>query len=146
VAAAPEEPPERDAFEPEPAEPAATAPSRAPLPDAAPSPAPQQAPSLERFDLGGYGAALQAAILTHRRYPPAARRLALEGVVEVEIQLRRDGGLSAPPRVVTSSGHAMLDRQALQMIERATPFKPLPEQHAGAVAEFRVPVRFQLRY
>jgi protein TonB len=71
--------------------------------------------------------------------------LRLEGTAVVRVLVRRDGSLAAPPRLVTSSRHGVLDTEALRMVEAAAPFAPLPDGYAQPSAEFVVPVRFALR-
>jgi len=51
-------------------------------------------------------------------YPTASRRRGEEGVVLVEVSLARAGGVEGV-RVADSSGHARLDRAALEAVERA---------------------------
>ncbi|XXF78281.1 TonB family protein [Myxococcaceae bacterium GXIMD 01537] len=95
-------------------------------------------------DLGAYGARLSTRITGLRRYPAAAVRFRMEGTAVVQVWVGRDGRLAAPPRLVTSSGHGVLDAEALRMVKAAEPFAPLPDGHEGPSAEFVVPVRFFL--
>ncbi|TVR31696.1 MAG: TonB family protein [Spirochaetaceae bacterium] len=53
-------------------------------------------------------------------YPMAARRRNVEGVVTVRIQVESDGSLGSH-EVAGSSGHSMLDRAALDSLERVFP-------------------------
>jgi TonB family protein len=50
-----------------------------------------------------------------------------------------------PPRLVTSSGHDILDAEALRMVEAAAPFEPLPGNPTRPDAGFVIPVVFSLR-
>jgi protein TonB len=95
--------------------------------------------------LDGYGADLSRAVTRHRRYPPQARRLRLEGTVLVEVDVARDGSLAGEPVVSRSSGHAVLDEEALRMVRVAAPFSPLPAGVSGEAAHFVLPVRFGIR-
>jgi periplasmic protein TonB len=97
-----------------------------------------------QVDLGGYGQGLSAAINARKRYPSAALRLGQQGVVLMAVVVRRDGSLAAAPQVRASSGHPVLDRQALRMVEQASPFPPLPAPLPTEAAEFTIPVHFNL--
>lgn len=95
-------------------------------------------------DLSGYLGYLNGSLAAHRNYPPMAVQLGLEGTVEVLVKVRKDGTLAARPSVVGSSGHTILDEEALRMVARAAPFRALPTGWGPAVAELKVPVRFYL--
>jgi periplasmic protein TonB len=114
----------------------------APLEAVAFAPPQPQAPA--RVDLGPYRDGIHGALVSHRRYPSLALRLDLEGVVEVAVQIRKDGTLLEQPQIVVSSGHAILDKEVLRMVKKAAPFPPLPQDYRGVTAEFRIPVHFQI--
>lgn len=82
--------------------------------------------------------AIRDAILTHLRYPMIARRQGWSGQVEVAFLIAPDGNVSEL-RIRTSSGHEVLDEQALAAIRRAAPFAP-PRVAALLV----MPITFQL--
>ena len=58
-------------------------------------------------------------------YPQAAKRQNLTGSLVISITIRRDGSLQST-RTVTSSGHALLDQAALDIVRLAAPFSPPP--------------------
>lgn len=118
-----------------------TPPEPSPVVQAAAPPHAVQAPP---FDLSGYGEGVHGALLAERRYPAEARDLDLEGEVLVQIAVDRDGALARPPRVVRSSGHKCLDREALRMVVAAAPFASLPAACSNEIATFTVPIRFEL--
>ena len=60
-------------------------------------------------------AALQKALFPHFNYPPLARRRGWEGRVNVGLRVEADGDLTRI-HLVTSSGHALLDRAAVRNI------------------------------
>jgi protein TonB len=65
------------------------------------------------------------ALLRHvARYQ---RSLHLEGKVDTEFSMRRDGTLLGV-RVKTSSGQALLDKEAVETIRRAQPLPPIPPE------------------
>ena len=79
----------------------------------------------------------------HRRYPRSALRLRLQGEVEVKFSLSREG-LLLHSAVVKSSGYALLDQAALELLQRAQPY-PLPALEGGIdQLELSLPVAFQL--
>lgn len=62
-------------------------------------------------------AALAAKLAQMKRYPLVARRNGQEGVVVLEARFREDGAATAS--IKQSSGHASLDRAAMQLFEDA---------------------------
>lgn len=71
-------------------------------------------------------------------YPRAARIRGQEGTVMVTFIIRKDGTISHP-QIVSSSGYALLDEQAISAILDAAPFPRPP-----LAAQMRVPVVYQL--
>lgn len=106
------------------------------LPGAQPPPAPDAADPL------AYGRLVRSLIEAEKRYPLRARRSGQEGVVTIVVRIGPDGRLLAAPRIAESSGVASLDREALGMARRASPF---PASPAWNGLEIAVPVRFSLQ-
>lgn len=80
----------------------------------------------------------------HRRYPPAARRARLEGVVEIVVVLLPDGRL-VEQRIAQSSGHAVLDQAALELLRRASPVPAATfETGDAAQLELHLPIVYRL--
>jgi protein TonB len=79
-----------------------------------------------------------------KRYPSRARRWQIEGRLELELVIRKDGS-TFPGRILQSSGHDVLDEAALGMVERAAPFEALPERLGVDSLELVVPVSYTLR-
>jgi protein TonB len=94
-------------------------------------------------DMAGYLGYIRDGVGRHRRYPELAQNLGLEGDVEVRVFVNPDGTLARPPMLAASSGHDILDQEALRMVMRAAPFPSLPAGH-HTVAALTVPVRFRL--
>jgi len=73
----------------------------------------------------------QQALLRHvaryQHYPNAARSLHLEGKVDTQFAMSRDGTLLGV-WVKTSSGQAMLDKEAIDTIRRAQPLPSIPPE------------------
>ena len=62
----------------------------------------------------------------------------------MKVRLRHDGTLASAPAIARSSGHDLLDAEALRMVQRAAPYPPLPAGYGPELAELQVPVRFFL--
>jgi periplasmic protein TonB len=73
----------------------------------------------------------QQALLRHvaryQRYPSAARPLHLEGKVDTQFAMSRDGTLLGV-WVKTSSGQILLDKEAIETIRRAQPLPHIPPE------------------
>ncbi len=91
-----------------------------------------------------YVAVVRAWLERHKRYPRLARQRGTQGVAVVVFSIRADGTLLSH-QVAQSSGHASLDRAAADMVERASPFPPVPPGLGGGRLTLTVPVDFSLR-
>lgn len=145
VAPAPAEPPAEIA-EPAPApapEPAAAAaPSPAPAPVASAPPAPA-APDLASL-VAQYRQQLIGVAVRYKRYPLPARDNGWEGDVVVHLEVSASGELAAV-KVKKSSGHAVLDDQALEMFRLASPQVPVPATLRGRAFDFDVRAVYSLK-
>ena len=81
---------------------------------------------------------IRDAIQRASAYPPTARRMGWEGKVVVAFRLLSDGTVR-DVRVVQGSGHAVLDRGAVNAVRNASPFHRFPGE-----AEIITPVLFHL--
>jgi protein TonB len=95
-------------------------------------------------DLGPLVRAVRAAVEAEKRYPRRAQRLRQEGTVVVQVRLTRSGALAETPILARSSGHRLLDEEALRMVSAAAPFAPLPEDYTEDIATLALPIRFSL--
>lgn len=86
---------------------------------------------------------VQDWLAQHRHYPRAARRSGAEGTVWVRFVLDRAGSLQGS-EVLESSGHAVLDRAALDLLQRAAPFPALPADLAMDEIELVLPIEYDL--
>jgi protein TonB len=90
----------------------------------------------------------QNAIVLHlnrnKRYPAAARAQDIQGDVHVRFVIDRSGQLTAVT-IVRSSGHPLLDEEALAMLKRASPLPRPPPAVAGELHELVVPIRFRIQ-
>ncbi|MCP5056323.1 MAG: TonB family protein [bacterium] len=129
---------------------AAATPSPTPLAPTEPRPEAAAEEAVNVMNPGGeaaearYLSILSRRLAQQRRYPRRARIQRLEGEAVVGFELDRRGRVLWR-RIQRSSGHSILDREALAMIERAQPFPRLPAALGKATLEVRVPVQFALR-
>ena len=86
---------------------------------------------------------VQDWLAQHRHYPRAARRSGAEGTVWVRFVLDRGGTLQGS-EILESSGHAVLDRAALDLLQRAAPFPALPSDLAMDEIELVLPIEYDL--
>ena len=111
---------------------------------AAPAPVPAAPPP----DIGSLVAQYRAAIIAqakrYRRYPRFARDNGWQGKVDVRMAIGADGAI-ASLRVARSTGYAILDQQALEMVRSARPQAPIPDALRGKAFGIDVPVIFSLR-
>jgi protein TonB len=77
----------------------------------------------------------------NKRYPRFARNRGIEGDVLLQFVVARDGKLMNV-RVMDSSGHAILDQEALKTVRRAAPFPKLPEGTLAGRVVLKVPISF----
>ncbi len=80
----------------------------------------------------------------NKRYPSAARAHRQHGVARIAFTMDRQGNVTST-RLVRSSGSSLLDREALQIAQRAQPFPAPPPELPGAEITLTVPIRFNLR-
>jgi protein TonB len=95
------------------------------------------------FDAAGYGRGLYGLVAAKKSYPVLARRMGLEGLTRLRVHVRADGSLDGPPEVTSSSGHPLLDREALRMVEAAAPF-PAFSASGRSTLTLALTVRFSL--
>jgi len=88
-----------------------------------------------------YKGKVVAKLRRAKRYPSKARRRSLAGTAHVAFTISRSGAVSAI-RLTRSSGHALLDQAALDMVRRAAPMPEFPRDITVARMNLQVPVRF----
>ncbi|MFC5303362.1 TonB family protein [Azospira restricta] len=104
---------------------------------------PAPAAGVSADGLRQYRIDLAVAARRFRVYPALARSRGWEGVAEVGVTVA--AGVPSPSvRLQRSSGHALLDEQALQMLARAVERTPLPDSLRGQSFVVPLPVRFSL--
>jgi periplasmic protein TonB len=110
-------------------------------PDSAARPAPRALAGSVAH--GQYEQEVTRWVERQRDYPLAARRRGLEGTAIVRLRLRADGSL-VQAQIVRDTGHAILDRAAIGMVERAAPYPGVPGEFGGSSVEVLVPIQFSL--
>ena len=89
-----------------------------------------------------YAALLAAHLNRHKRYPLASRRRREEGVVELRLVVRRDGGVVQV--AVARSGPPALNTAAMRMLDDAKPLPAFPSDLPLPRVTVVVPVSFRL--
>jgi protein TonB len=136
--------PAPDVAKPSPAlrEPQPVAPQSGALARAAPPPLPASsalsAPSVDADALARYRLQLIGAARRYKRYPRAAMDNQWEGSAEVALVIGTNGRIREMT-ISSSSGHAVLDQQAIDMFRKAKPLVPIPAALRGR--EFRVTLK-----
>ncbi len=90
-----------------------------------------------------YMAVLQTWLERHKEYPRRARRRRQEGTALLYFVMDRTGKVLRH-EIRQSSGHRLLDREVLAMLERAQPLPAMPDSMVSNRLQLVVPVRFAL--
>jgi protein TonB len=80
----------------------------------------------------------------NKRYPQAAQAKREHGIVRVSFMIDRLGHVVSST-LIQSSGSAALDRETLELLQRAQPLPLPPSDVPGSQFAFNVPVRFDLK-
>ena len=92
---------------------------------------------------GDYGNTLWNSISKYKNYPKIAQMRGWQGESIVELQLSGDGKISSK-KIIKSSGYDVLDKEALEMVDKATPFPEPPEALRGSRFSITIPIPFKL--
>lgn len=118
-----------------------------PAPIVAPEPPKPTTPVVSQADMddarGRYSNTLWGAISKHKQYPKIAQMRGWQGDAVVELLLDGNGKLKSK-KIIQSSGHDVLDKQALEMVEKAAPYPIPPEVLRGNNFTITVPIPFKL--
>jgi protein TonB len=125
-----------------------------PAPVAVPVPSPAPPPPLalkkepttvvEPRLLVTYGLSISNEIRRYQKYPPMAQRRGWEGTAEVLLQIAADGKVTSIT-LAKSSGRQVLDEEALNMVRKAKPLPPAPQDLRGRELTVIVPIVFKLQ-
>jgi len=97
---------------------------------------------IAEFSVAGsnaYDALIFGHLQRFKRYPLAAHGAA--GTVMVQFELNRAGEVISS-KVTKSSGNQLLDREAIEILHRASPFPAFPAAKPGTQDSFLAPVNF----
>jgi periplasmic protein TonB len=78
-----------------------------------------------------------------RQYPLAARRSQTQGIVDLKFPVFANGATGSV-QIVRSSGSELLDKEALNTIQRSSPFLPIPIEIGQAMINIHVAIVFSL--
>ncbi len=104
--------------------------------------APQKTERVGQFTQAGsdaYNALVFGHLQRFKRYPSSAR--GAQGTVVVRFVLNRAGTV-IESALTKSSGNDVLDREALEILRRASPFPPFPAAKPGPQDSYIAPVNF----
>ena len=87
---------------------------------------------------------LETVLERNKRYPGEAQRRNEQGEALVSFVIDMQGKLVSSS-IVRGSGYAALDRETLDLLQRASPFPPPPDGLPGSSVKIEAPVRFNLR-
>lgn len=97
----------------------------------------------KRMEVGGYAEAVRARIVRDQRYPGEALINDWEGTTEVILVIGPDGQVKSA-RVEASSGHVVLDAEAVTKARAVTDLPPPPRFLRGREFKVAVPIIFRL--
>lgn len=120
------------------------APVRLRQPSAAPAPLPAASDVPDAGTIAQYRLAVLGAAKRYKDYPPIALENRWQGRVEIHVAIGVDGSISSL-KVRSSTGHSLLDAQAIDMIRRAQAAAEIPPALLGRQFVVDVPVEFALR-
>ena len=86
---------------------------------------------------------LAARISSYKRYPEAAKAKQLQGSAKVKLTIDRAGRVLVA-QIVQTSGSALLDAEAINMVLRAGPLPAPPPETPGTSFDVLLPVRFEI--
>ena len=90
-----------------------------------------------------FAAVVREKIESKKRYPLAAQTSGIEGRARVKVVILKDGKLKNV-EIMESSGYEILDRAALQSVQDAAPFPPIPEAVKRDTIQMSIRLNFKL--
>ena len=92
-----------------------------------------------------YLTTIRRKIESEKKYPVAAQRSGIEGSTGVRLTILKDGTLGMA-EVLESSGYRILDDAALQSVNNAAPFAPIPEVIKRERIDIEISLVFKLSW
>lgn len=114
-----------------------------PPPPVEPPPKPVVPPPDIDAARSNYGSLLSREFAKHKQYPRMAQMRGWQGTARIELQIDASGNVTSS-RIAESSGYEILDKQALEMVHKASPLPLPPEALRGRDFTIVVPVAFKL--
>jgi len=112
---------------------------RPPAPETRAPPKSEHAGQFTQAGSNAYNALVFGHLQRFKRYPSSAR--GAQGTVVVSFVLNRAGAV-IESAVTKSSGNDVLDREALEILRRASPFPPFPAAKPSPEDSYVAPVNF----
>ncbi|MDR1314625.1 MAG: energy transducer TonB [Deltaproteobacteria bacterium] len=94
-------------------------------------------------ELDAYKASVRRRLERRKKYPPSAQARRMAGVARVRFTVRKDGTISSSA-LVESSGHGVLDDEAMALLARSSPLPPIPDGAGLDSLDLTVPLSFSL--
>jgi len=94
--------------------------------------------------MSNYIGQIAARLQRQKRYPDSAKRRGIGGTVLISFTISGSGSVTGS-KLVRSSGTDELDREVRAMLDRASPFPPIPDDVGRTSLTITVPIRFSLR-
>ena len=92
----------------------------------------------------GYLSTLKARISRAKKYPRSARKEGVVGTVTVNFLVKLNGKVKKI-KLIKSSGDERLDKEAIKMLKRASPFPPIPSDVSKEPLNLTLPIEFSLK-
>jgi len=124
--------------------PPVSAPAPGPVAKVDPQPGPARGDSVDTGSLARYRVDVASQARRFKRYPRVAMDNSWEGRVVVGVTVRANG-VNASYSILVSSGHEILDKQAVDMVAKARPRAEIPPALRGREFTFEIPVTFDLK-
>jgi len=91
-----------------------------------------------------YASTILEKVKLVKKYPSLARQKEIEGRVVVAFQVDSKGTVKSLS-INESSGHSILDTEALRAVEKAGPYNPIPVRLALQTMTIKIPISFVMR-
>lgn len=95
-------------------------------------------------DLSGWQKDVAQSIAKKQTYPRAALRKEVEGKIQVEINVDREGNILAHS-IKSSSGHDVLDREIPKLMKRVSPLPTPPADVSDSQLSLVVPLAWSIQ-
>jgi len=109
----------------------------------APAAASPRAEPADPNALQGYKVQLASYAAKYKRYPRLALERGWEGIAEVKLTIGADGRIREVV-VAASSGHALLDQQAVEMVRKAAPVTEITSALRNREFSINLPIVFNI--